>query len=104
MGKVRILHNTDGTVTVVYPAPKSKLTEIQALDKATPKGVEYDDVDVSEIPSDRSKRYAWKSSKGNGISVDETIEDPEKEKKDKNKSAKNKLKELGLTQAEVDSL
>lgn len=73
--KVRILHNSDGTVSIIHPAPKSKRedeTEEQWLErvfaKMTPEGVTYEDIDSSELPDDRDFRGAW--VKGvNGIDI-----------------------------------
>jgi len=73
----RILYNTDGTIAVIHPAPKSRRsdeTEKQWLkrvfDKATPEGIEYEDVEDSKIPEDREFRNAWTGKKGKGISID----------------------------------
>lgn len=74
--KVRILYNKNGSISVFYPARKSKRPEEteeqwykRVADKSTPEGVEYDDVDSSEIPTDRSKRNCWTGKKGKGISI-----------------------------------
>lgn len=63
--KVRKLFNTDGTVAVIHPAPKSKKpweTEEQWLErvfiKANPNNLEYEDTDDSILPS-RRFRDAW---------------------------------------------
>jgi len=73
----RILYNLDGTISVIHPAPKSRQkdeTEAEWLkrvfDKATPEGVEYEDVEGSKIPQDREFRGAWTGKKGKGISID----------------------------------
>lgn len=76
--KIRILYNKDNTVSVIHPAPKSRRpdeTEPQWLkrvfDKATPKDVEYKDMDESKLPQSREHREAWTGKKGEGISIDE---------------------------------
>jgi len=75
---VRILYNKNGTISIIHPAPKSRRpdeTEADWLkrvfDKATPEGVEYEDVEKSELPQSREFRNAWTGKKGNGISIDE---------------------------------
>lgn len=74
----RILYNQDGTVSIITPALKSKReneTEKEWLarvfDKATPKNIEYEDVEDLAVPIDREFRGAWTGKKGDGISVDE---------------------------------
>ena len=73
----RIIYNLDGTISVIHPAPKSRQkdeTEAEWLkrvfDKATPEGVEYEDVKKEEIPQDREFRNAWTGKKARGISID----------------------------------
>ena len=52
---LRIIYKTeDGGVAVIIPAGT-----IEACMKDIPEGVEYQIVDVSEIPSDRTFRGAW---------------------------------------------
>uniref|UniRef100_A0A6M3IFW8 Uncharacterized protein n=1 Tax=viral metagenome TaxID=1070528 RepID=A0A6M3IFW8_9ZZZZ len=82
MGQVRILYNKDKTVSIIYPCKKSKLTEQECLNKATPLNTIYEDVDISEIPKDRSKRYAWRGEKGKGIFIDDNVKIPKKVKKE----------------------
>ena len=73
----RIIYREDGGVSVITPAPKSRRkdeTEAEWLkrvfDKATPEGVEYEDVGKDKIPQDREFREAWIGNKGKGISID----------------------------------
>ena len=42
----------------------------KGIDKATPEGVEYEDVGKDKIPQDREFREAWIGNKGKGISID----------------------------------
>ena len=56
----RIIYQTDdGGVAVIIPAPDCGLTVEQIAAKDVPTGKPYRIVDVSEIPTDRSKREAW---------------------------------------------
>ena len=56
----RIIYPTDdGGVAVIVPAPNSGLTIEQIAAKDVPSGKDYQIVDVSEIPSDRTFRNAW---------------------------------------------
>ena len=73
----RIIYREDGGVSVITPAPKSRRkdeTEAEWLkrvfDKATPEGVEYEDVSKDKIQQDRAFRDAWIGKKGKGISID----------------------------------
>ena len=76
--KVRILHNSDGTVSVFHPASKSRRedeTEEQWVErvftKATPDGVEYKDIDLDDEPlCDRDFRGAWiKGASGKALDI-----------------------------------
>ena len=56
----RIIYQTDdGGVDVIVPAHDCGLTIEQVAAKDVPTGKPYKIVDVSEIPTDRSKREAW---------------------------------------------
>lgn len=58
----RIIYQTDdGGVAVIIPAPEAlAIIGIDAIaQKDVPTGKPYKIVDVSEIPTDRSKRAAW---------------------------------------------
>jgi len=73
----RIIYREDGGVSIITPAPKSKRedeTEAEWLkrvfDKATPEGMEYEDVSKDKIPQDREFRDAWTGNKGKGILID----------------------------------
>ena len=56
----RIIYQTDdGGVAVIIPAHDCGLTVEQIAAKDVPTGKPYKIVDVSEIPTDRSKREAW---------------------------------------------
>lgn len=36
-------------------------------------GLDFEDMDTSQLPQERAKRNKWRGSKGNGVSVDETV-------------------------------
>ena len=56
----RIIYPTDdGGVAVIVPAPNSGLTIEEIARKDVPEGKEYQIVNVSDIPSDRTFRNAW---------------------------------------------
>jgi len=56
----RIIYPTDdGGVAVIVPAPNSGLTIEEIAAKDVPAGKEYQIVNVSDIPSDRTFRNAW---------------------------------------------
>lgn len=56
----RIIYQTDdGGVAVIIPAPDCGLTIERVAAKDVPTGKPYKIVDVSEIPTDRSRREAW---------------------------------------------
>ena len=60
MSNFRVIYQTDdGGVAVIIPAPDCGLTIEQVAAKDVPTGKPYKIVDVSEIPTDRSKREAW---------------------------------------------
>ena len=55
-----LLKNLDGSVGIMYPVLDCGLTLEQIIAKDVPKGVPYEVVDDSAIPSDREFRNAWK--------------------------------------------
>ena len=59
MNKRIIYTNTDLTTAIVVPTDDT--TDFEALaKKVVPKGLDYEIVDVSDVPSDRTYRNAWK--------------------------------------------
>ena len=54
-----IFMNDDGGVSVIVPNLDCGLTDEEIAAKDVPTGKPYKIVDVSEIPTDRSKRSAW---------------------------------------------
>lgn len=61
MSQLIIYQTDDGGVAVITPAPEAlAILGIDAIaQKDVPNGRPYKIVDVSEIPTDRSKRDAW---------------------------------------------
>lgn len=57
--RIIIYQTDDGGVAVIIPAPDCGLTIEQVAAKDVPTGKPYKIVDVSEIPTDRSKRETW---------------------------------------------
>lgn len=59
----RIIYSTDdGGVAVIVPSPDCGLTIEEIAAKDVPPDVEYEIVDVEEIPADRTFRNAWEKS------------------------------------------
>lgn len=54
-----IYKNTDGSISVIIPAPDCGLTLEQIAAKDVPAGRPYKIVDVSELPQERSERATW---------------------------------------------
>ena len=109
MSKVRVLKNIDGTVSVIHYALKSKLSESEAFTKSTPLGAVYEDIDSSNLPSDREDRDAWEWDDLNKkVKVNQTkaqaIINEKKAEENLKKSAQDKLKALGLTDEEITIL
>jgi hypothetical protein len=57
--KLAIFPNTEGTISVLVPAPNCGLTLEQICAKDVPTGVKYKIIDSSELPADREFRNAW---------------------------------------------
>jgi len=101
--KVRVLYRPDGGISVVHPAKKSRkpgesenawLTRV--FDAVTPDGMEYEDMDSSELPDSREYRGIWEGQKGVGISIDSSkAEKIDREKKIK-KEEINILREQAI--------
>lgn len=113
----RVLKRSDGGVSIIHPAPKSRKsneTEAEWLDrvltKATPPGVNFEDIDSSDLPKDRDDRHAWEfDSNSKKVKVNQAkkqAKDQEKAAKEQLKeSAKNKIKaSAGLSDEEIEAL
>lgn len=106
--KVRVLYNLNGTISVVHPAPKSKRnneTEEQWLarvfTKSTPEGLDYEDIEDTELPS-REFRNAWEKEKGKPFKINNEKKQLIISAKSKLKDRKARLKDMGLTDAEIE--
>ena len=55
----------DNTISIVYPAPNSRLTFDEIIKKSVPSGVPYLVIDSSELPADREFRDAWEADFSN---------------------------------------
>ena len=108
--KVRVLYKDNGSVAVIHPAPKSRRKDESEVDwlnrvlgKATPEGIDFEDMDDSQLPS-REDRNAWTKKQGGGVKVNtvkaKAIKDEVKRQdlieKEKTKLAEASLKAKGL--------
>ena len=59
MDKRIIYPTSDGGVAVIVPAPDCGLTIEEIAAKDVPAGKQFEIVDVSDIPEDRTFRNAW---------------------------------------------
>jgi len=96
---VRILKNLDGTISVIYPAPKSKkATETmeqwlnRVFTKANPKSLPYEDIDSSELPATRIDRKYWKKELTKPITIDTVKKNVDVQKKADKKAEKETLR------------
>ncbi len=84
--KRRVYYNPDNTIrTVVQAAPRSRkpdeaesewLKRIYNKSAALYVGLEYEDIDISQLPQGQDRKgreVKWKGSKGVAITVDNTI-------------------------------
>ena len=112
--KVRVIKNSDGTISVIHPAPKSRRpleSEEQWLNrvfsKATPQGAVFLDVNSSSLPKTREYRDAWEIEDGK-VKINKVKSDNIKNKKDNEINSKKnvlgKLKALGLTEDEIKEI
>ena len=66
----RIIYTDEtGGLAIVIPSPNGKLPIEQIAANDVPKGLSFQIVDTSSIPSDRTFRNAWTKA-GNGIQTD----------------------------------
>ena len=100
--KVRVVYKLDKTIVVIHYAPKSKLSEQEAFDKAMQgelKGLPYEDMDNSLLPQSREDRNAWEGEKGKGVTVNQAKAQQirnDKEKEIKIRTEMRKLAEKSL--------
>ena len=58
---VRVIYpNDEGGVSIMIPSSNCELPLEEIITKSIPEGKPYQIVDISEIPSDRTYRNAWK--------------------------------------------
>lgn len=58
---VRVIYpNDEGGVSIMIPSSNCELSLEEIITKSIPEGKPYQIVDISEIPSDRTYRNAWK--------------------------------------------
>ena len=110
MSMVRVIYNNDKTVRVIHPAPNSKRYGEpnkdwlkRVLDKSTPEGAIYEDIDKSELPTSREFRNAWEGEKGKGITVNQAKADEINDARELEKLIKEEKELLEETNA-VNSL
>ena len=113
---VRVIYHPDGKASIIIPVKENHTTEdFNSVMERDPnlKGLPYEDMDRSELPLNpdgtKKDRDCWvKNPNGKGVIIDQAKkaqkEQKEIEKKNKEKALENKLKDLGLTQEEVNSL
>ena len=53
------------TISIVYPAPNTRMTFDSIIKKSVPTGVPYLIIDSSELPADREFRDAWQADFSN---------------------------------------
>ena len=57
--QLAIFPNTEGTISVLVPAPNCGLTLEQICAKDVPTGVKYKIIEHTDLPEDREFRNAW---------------------------------------------
>lgn len=109
MGKVRVIYKPDKTVSVVYPAPKSRRpdeSEEEWLERVFSKAIShpdfkdlpFDDLDHTELPS-REDRDAWEGEKGKGVKVNQVKAEAIKQEKEKKRLIEEEKKRILEEQA-----
>lgn len=92
----RVFVNPDGSLRIMRPNMRywdsTECTDgnfcARVLDEDTAKdaslfGLSFYDVDISSLPTDRTKRHAWRWADNPGVYVDEAVHDPEDPRKEK---------------------
>lgn len=114
----RVYQSPDGTILIkTYPEDMRKLGESnkQLMDRIDSEEGETKavlaDVDIADIPVDRSDREKWRIKDQGGkkiVFVDPTAPSPKKDADSKKKNdktkAKNELKQLGLSDDSIAAL
>jgi len=108
---VRVICKPDGSISVIHPALKSKkANEIEQewlkriFDKATPKGLEYKDIDSSQLPQSREDRMAWEWDKeGKKVKVNQVKAQRLRKQKERTRLIEEEKKRI-LEQQAIDNL
>lgn len=105
MSICRVVYKPDNSVVVLFHAPKSKYSIGEAFTRMIEKcglgGLPYDDIDKSELPSNREDRRGWeRHPSGKGIKVNKAKSDQEKDK-EKQQIRTKKLEAVGLTESDL---
>lgn len=71
MSKVRVIKREDGGVSIIHPVRPLKENETwdEYFSKSTPEGAVYEDMDKTELPTDRADRNAWELGDDKKIKV-----------------------------------
>lgn len=84
MPNIRIVYHPDKSISVIYPAPNSRLdgeSRADWLDRVYKRTMKYgnfepecefEDTTRDALPPDRKHRDAWEGEKGKGISINPT--------------------------------
>jgi len=96
MSLVRIFINPDGSLQVMRPNMRywnpdacsrdefcKTVMDRDMANNVSLSGLAYQDVDEASIPTDRSRRHAWRWADNPGVYVDETVPDPPDPKKER---------------------
>ena len=96
MSLVRIFINPDGSVQVMRPNMRywnaeecsrdefcKAVMDCDMANNSSLAVLPYRDVDEASVPTDRSRRHAWRWADNPGVYVDETVPDPPDPKKER---------------------
>jgi hypothetical protein len=84
----RVIYNADDSVMIMSPNPKARLKgesvaeqlerfyQRHLLGHSHHSGLDYEDLDTSELPSDRVNRGKWRKRVDGGIKIDNSIVTP----------------------------
>lgn len=98
---VRVVTRVDGGISIIRDVKGNGFDkEMLALEGNV---VSFEDIDESEIPTDRTYRDAWKLE-NKKIKIDNNEKTAIDSKKSVKNNAKTKLKGLGLTDDEINAL
>ena len=102
MSIVRVVYKLDKSVAVLHYAPKSMHPSNQAFDRMMERsslaGLEYEDIDSSQLPQSREYRNAWEKEKGKVFKINQGKKNEIDEKKNK-KSLEERIVALEAKEA-----